>query len=389
MKSEDKIKVVILGSTGSIGSQALEVIDLHPDKYKVTGLAAKDEWEKLAEQINKYQPSAVAVGDNEAYKHLKDVTEGSINLFSGASGLSELAATDEADIVLIALSGAIGILPTLAAIKARKKIALANKETLVAAGEIVMEMAALNKIEIIPVDSEHSAVFQCLNGQDKAVENIWLTASGGPFKNFSCEELQKVSVEQALRHPNWAMGPKITIDSATMMNKGLEVIEAHHLFKTGYEQIKVVIQPESIIHSMVEFSDGSFLAHLGVADMRIPIQYALSYPLRYNSPAEHLNPLELSQITFAKPDYDKFPSLKLAYHAGKTGGTLPAVMNAANEVAVSSFLNRRLNFTQIPLIVEKVMNKHEITGAHDLDNILQADKWARDFSEFLITKEVN
>lgn len=388
MNAESRLKVVILGSTGSIGLQALEVMDLHPDKFQVTGLAAKDEWEKLAEQINKYRPMAAAVSDQEAYKQLRNVTEGSVKLFSGVEGLSELAAMNEADLVLVAVSGAVGILPTLAAIKAGKKIALANKETLVAAGEIVMELAAASGIDIIPVDSEHSAVFQCLAGEQKAVKNIWLTASGGPFRNFSQEELQKVSIKQALRHPNWQMGPKITIDSATMMNKGLEVIEAHHLFKTSYKQIKVVIQPESIIHSMVEFIDGSFLAHLGVADMRIPIQYALSYPLRFNSPAAHLNPLELSQITFAKPDHSKFPSLALAYHAGQTGGTMPAVMNAANEVAVQGFLNGQLGFARIPIVVENTMNKHDNMEARSLENILEADKWARSFCEYLISKEV-
>ncbi len=386
MMAENKTRIVILGSTGSIGTQALEVIDLHSDKFIVTGLAAKDEWEIIDKQIRKYNPLAVAVNDNHAYNCLKNTVSSDTKLICSTDGLSELAAMDEADIILIALSGAIGILPTLAAIKAGKKIALANKETLVAAGEIVMQMAANNGIEIIPVDSEHSAIFQCLNGQDKAVKKIWLTASGGPFKDSSYEELERVNVEQALKHPNWAMGPKITIDSATMMNKGLEVIEAHHLFNASYEKIKVVIQKESIIHSMVEFADGSFLAHLGVPDMRIPIQYALSYPLRHNSPASHLDPLNLSQITFAKPDFDKFPSLSLAYNAGKTGGTLPAVMNAANEVAVNSFLMRRLKFTRIPLIVETVMNKHENMDALNLTNIMQADKWAREFSEYLISK---
>ncbi|NLF46093.1 MAG: 1-deoxy-D-xylulose-5-phosphate reductoisomerase [Syntrophomonadaceae bacterium] len=388
MNSDQKIKVVILGSTGSIGRQALEVIDLHADKFQVTGLAARDEWEELLEQIDRYRPAAAAVNDGEAYKHLREGTAGKLKLFNGVEGLSELAALEEADLVLIALSGAVGILPTMAAIRAGKKIALANKETLVAAGEIVMETAAAYNIDIIPVDSEHSAIFQCLGVSPQAVKNIWLTASGGPFIDFSQEQLQKVSVKEALKHPNWKMGPKITIDSATMMNKGLEVIEAHHLFQTSYQQIKVVLQPESIIHSMVEFIDGSFLAHLGVADMRIPIQYAFSYPLRYNSPAAHLNPLELSRITFVPPDHKRFPSLELAYHAGKTGGTLPAVMNAANEVAVNSFLNGQIGFASIPVIVEKTMNKHENMEARSLENILMADQWARNFTEDLITREV-
>jgi 1-deoxy-D-xylulose-5-phosphate reductoisomerase len=386
MADNEKTKVVILGSTGSIGIQALQVIDLHRDKFQVIGLAAKDELNSIKEQIIKYSPSAVSVDDRKTYDLLKNSVGGHTKLLFGLDGLNQLASLDEADIVIIALSGAIGILPTLAAIKTRKRIALANKETLVAAGEIVMQMAALNNVEIIPVDSEHSAVFQCLGGNEKAVKNIWLTASGGPFKDSSYEELKQVTVEKALKHPNWSMGPKITIDSATMMNKGLEVIEAHHLFKTDYQQIKVVIQKESIIHSMVEFKDGSFLAHLGTADMRIPIQYALSYPERYHSPASHLDPLSLGNISFDKPDYRKFPALALAYHAGKTGGTLPAVMNAANEVAVHSFLEHRLSFTAIPAIVEKVMSKHENMDASSIDNILQADKWAREISELLISK---
>ena len=388
MDTSSRDKVIILGSTGSIGRQALEVIDLHGDKFQIVGLAAKDEWEELLEQIERYQPMAAAVNDEEAYRQLRKHTAGKLGLFNGVEGLSELAAMEEADLVLIALSGAVGILPTLAAIKAGKRIALANKETLVAAGEIVMETAAVYNIDIIPVDSEHSAIFQCLGADRQAVNNIWLTASGGPFMDYNQEQLQRVSVEQALRHPNWAMGPKITIDSATMMNKGLEVIEAHHLFQTSYGQIKVVLQPESIIHSMVEFADGSFLAHLGVADMRIPIQYALSYPLRYKSPAAHLDPLALSRITFAQPDHLRFPCLELAYQAGKAGGTLPAVMNAANETAVNNFLNGRLEFTRIPVVVEKAMTKHEKIDARNLDNILEADRWARNFTEHLITREV-
>lgn len=385
MGNENRMKVVILGSTGSIGTQALQVIDLHKDKYIVTGLAAKNELQTIKGQIEKYRPAAVTVDDPETYRCLKDFNGGA-RLLYGSDGLNELASLDEADIIIVALSGAIGIMPTLSAIKAGKRIALANKETLVAAGDIVMQTAADNGIQIIPVDSEHSAIFQCLKGHEQGVKNLWLTASGGPFKDSSYEELEKVTVEKALRHPNWSMGPKITIDSATMMNKGLEVIEAHHLFKTSYQQIKVVVQKESIIHSMVEFEDGSFLAHLGTADMRIPIQYALSYPVRYQSPASHLNPLEIGSISFNPPDFSRFPCLALAYNAGITGGTLPAVMNAANEVAVGSFLDHRLAFTQIPVIVEKVMNKHQNAAALSIDNILAADKWARLISAELISK---
>ncbi|NLJ72593.1 MAG: 1-deoxy-D-xylulose-5-phosphate reductoisomerase [Syntrophomonadaceae bacterium] len=373
----DKQNIVILGSTGSIGTQALEIVDNHPDKFQVVGLAAKDEVKEVSYQIQKYNPHIVAIGSEIAYRELKREWGNKANIVMGIEGLSEVAAYDLADITLVALSGAIGILPTLAAIRAKKRIALANKETLVAAGDIVMEEVNTNGVELIPVDSEHSAVFQCLLGEEKYLENIWLTASGGPFKNYSQEELEQVTVKMALKHPNWLMGPKITIDSATLMNKGLEVIEAHHLFATAYDNIKVVVQPESIIHSMAEFSDGSVLAHLGTPNMKIPIQYAFTYPKRLSTMVNKLDFTELGQLHFAKPDVKRFPALQLAYEAGRMGGSMPTVLNAANEVAVHNFLNEKISFTMIPTIVKNVLYEHKVVVKPSLSSILEVDSWAR------------
>lgn len=373
----DKQKLVILGSTGSIGTQALEIVDEYPDKFQVVGLAAKDEVQELSYQIQKYKPKIVALSSESAYIELKREWGNKTKIVLGVEGLCEVAAFNEADIALVAVSGAVGILPTLAAIKAKKRIALANKETLVAAGHIVMQEVSAHNVELIPVDSEHSAVFQCLLGEEKYLENIWLTASGGPFRDFTSEELEQVTVNMALKHPNWLMGPKITIDSATLMNKGLEVIEAHHLFATPYENIKVVIQPESIIHSMAEFNDGSVLAHLGTPDMKIPIQYALTYPERMATSVNKLDFTKLNKLNFSKPDIIRFPALKLAYEAGEIGGSMPTVLNAANEMAVNLFLNEKIIFTKISDIVKKVMDEHDVISNPDLSTILEIDKWAR------------
>lgn len=387
--NKDKQKIVILGSTGSIGTQALEVVDNYPDEFQVVGLAAKDEVEEISQQIIKYKPAMVAISSESAYTKLKQEFGDKVEITLGIDGLCEVAALESADTVLVAVSGAIGILPTIAAIRAKKRIALANKETLVAAGDIVMEEVASNKVELIPVDSEHSAVFQCLLGEEKFLENIWLTASGGPFKNHTREQLEQVTVEMALKHPNWSMGPKITIDSATLMNKGLEVIEAHHLFNTPYEKIKVVIQPESIIHSMVELNDGSFLAHLGTPNMKIPIQYALTYPKRMDTMVEKLDFTKINEIHFSKPDFTRFPALKLAYEAGRVGGSMPAVMNAANEIAVNHFIAGKIKFINIATIVEKVMLEHTVVKTPDLSSVLDLDKWARRRCDELVLKGVN
>ncbi|HWQ76100.1 MAG TPA: 1-deoxy-D-xylulose-5-phosphate reductoisomerase [Syntrophomonas sp.] len=383
----NKTNLVILGSTGSIGRQALEVVDLHPDRFNVVGLAAYNELELLEEQVKKYQPRLMALGDPSLYGQFRPRIGNGTELLTGLEGLCQLAGYEEADTVLVALSGAVGIRPTLAAVEKSRRIALANKETLVAAGDIVMQAARDRQAEIIPVDSEHSAVFQCLQGERPYVENIWLTASGGPFRDFGAQQLEAVTVDMALSHPNWHMGPKISVDSATLMNKGLEVIEAHHLFAIDYDHIKVLVQKESVIHSMVEFADGAFLAHLGAADMRIPIQYALTYPERMISPAAHLDFTQLGAIHFAAPDVGRFPALELAIDAGRHGGTLPAVMNAANETAVWAFINRQIKFNQIAMVVDNVMQEHTITDRPALEEILEADRWARHRARQIMLKE--
>lgn len=379
MSSEQKMKVVVLGSTGSIGMQTLDVIEKHGDRFELLGIAARDEVSLLAEQAGKYKPSVIAVGDTDSYQEMKQSADTMV--LSGLEGLCELSAWPAADIVVIAVSGAIGIQPTLAALKAGKRVALANKETLVAAGDIVMEQARHYESDLIPVDSEHSAVFQCIKGEARYLKRIWLTASGGPFKDWEKKQLEGVTVEMALQHPTWVMGPKITVDSATLMNKGLEVIEAHHLFGINYDRINVVVQRESIIHSLVEFLDGSFLGHLGSHDMRIPIQYALTYPQRLASSAAELDLTLLGALHFEAPDLLRFPALGLAFQAGQTGGTMPAVLNAANEVAVNKFLNREIGFTEIAILVEKVMEAHDSVKNPDLDCIMQADSWARQRSQ--------
>ncbi len=379
-------RVVILGSTGSIGKQALEVIDLHADRFKVVGLAARDEIDELAMQVEKYHPTMVAIGQEGCYQSLKTRLGMGYHVVAGVEGMCELADQEDVDVVLVAVSGAIGIMPTLAGINRSRRIALANKETLVAAGDMVMSAARAKGAPIIPVDSEHSAIFQCLAGETEHLRNIWLTASGGPFRDSTQQELEGVTVDMALKHPNWKMGPKITIDSATMMNKGLEVIEAHHLFGVSYDHIKVLIQKESVIHSMVELVDGSFLGHLGAADMRIPIQYALSYPLRLISPASALDFSQIGCIHFQSPDLARFPLLSAAYEAGRVGGTLPAVMNAANEIAVYRFLNGEIGFLDIARLVEQVMNAHGILSSPSLEDVFAADKWAREHCQDLIMK---
>jgi len=384
--SDRPSNVVILGSTGSIGEQALQVIDRHPDKFKVVGLAARDEVDTIARQVEKYQPRAVALGDEKCYSKLKAKLGGQCQIAMGLEGMCEIASLEDVDTVLVPVSGAVGILPTIAAINKSRRIALANKETLVAAGELVMNLAREKGAMLIPVDSEHSAIFQCLAGESKHLRNLWLTASGGPFRDFDQEQLANVTVDMALKHPNWNMGPKITIDSATLMNKGLEVIEAHHLFAVDYEHIKVLVHKESVIHSMVELVDGSFLGHLGVADMRIPIQYALTYPNRFDSPAASLNFSEIGCIHFQAPDVARFPLLQMAYQAGSQGGTLPAVMNAANEVAVNYFLNRRIKFLEIAELVAAVLEKHELISKPNLEEIFAADSWARVYCKSLIKK---
>jgi 1-deoxy-D-xylulose-5-phosphate reductoisomerase len=371
-------KISILGSTGSIGRQTLQVVDMFPGEFEVVGLSAGSNLDLLVEQVHKYKPAVVSIMDQTRFLELRQALSGlRLEILCGEEGLTRVASYPTVDVLVTAVSGSIGLTPTLEAIRQGKVIALANKETLVAAGSLVMAEARKFGAQIIPVDSEHSAIFQCLEQEGKAVSRLLVTASGGPFRGKKRQDLSGVSKEVALRHPNWAMGAKITIDSATLMNKGLEVIEARWLFDLDWDKISVLVHPQSIVHSMVEYLDGSILAHLGQPDMRIPIQYALTYPNRRGNSLEKLN-LVGKTLTFEEPDLESFPALALAFEAGRRGGTLPAVMNAANEIAVQLFLADKLDFLTITHLVEKVMASHELINNPDLEQILQADAWARE-----------
>lgn len=372
-------KISVLGSTGSIGTQTLDVISRAPERFRVESLAAGNNIALLLEQIRAFRPRKVSVATKELAEQLALHVPADTRVYYGDEGLIETAADTDAELVVNALVGSQGLRPTLAAIEAGKRIGLANKETLVTAGHIVTQAAEKRGVPLLPIDSEHSAIFQCLNGESLgAVEKITLTASGGSFRDRTRDELQGVTVEEALRHPNWAMGAKITIDSATMVNKGLEVIEAHWLFRLPYERIEVLIHPESIIHSMVEFRDKSVIAQLGNPDMRVPIQYALTYPERIPSPAQPLNLAQLGRLHFRPMDFGRFPLLKLAFDCGRRGGTAPTVFNAANEVAVERFLKGEISFLQIEDIVERTLERHEIVAMPDLAEIERADRWARE-----------
>lgn len=369
----------ILGSTGSIGTQTLDVVR-NNDDIKVVGISAGSNIELLEKQAREFQPEIVCVYDEEKAKELKTkISDLDIKVVSGMDGLIEVATVKSADIVLTAVVGMIGIRPTLEAIYAHKDIALANKETLVTAGHIIMREAKEYNVKILPVDSEHSAVFQSLQGNKHSqVSKIILTASGGPFRNSTMEELKNVTVEQALKHPNWSMGRKITIDSSTMVNKGLEVMEAKWLFDVDYDQIDVVIQPQSLIHSMVEYVDGGIMAQLGTPDMKLPIQYALYYPDRRFLGGERVDFAKIGSITFMKPDLEKFKGFKLAYDAGRTGGTMPTIYNAANELAVSKFLNREIQYLEIADFIEQAMESHKVIENPTLEQILEAEKEAHE-----------
>jgi len=374
--------IVILGSTGSIGQSALDVIARNSDRFKVVGLTANLNVELIAKQAEEFAPAAIAVSDGSAHE-IKDKFKGEV--LEGPDAICDIAAHKDADFVLTSIVGSAGLLPTLAAVRAGKTIGLANKETLVAAGDLVMAEARKSGSSILPVDSEHSAVFQCLEGQSrKALKKIILTASGGPFAGKSREELRNVTLAQALNHPSWSMGKKITIDSATLMNKGLEVIEAHHLFGVGPDDIEVVIHPQSIIHSMVEFTDGSCIAQLSVPDMRGAIAYALSYPERLDDVIPHLDLPGMGKLTFMKPDFEAFPCLSYAYDALRKGGTVPAVLNAANEIAVEGFLAEKIGYNDIPVIIKKTMDTHELAAADSIDAVLAADLWARQYASELL-----
>jgi 1-deoxy-D-xylulose-5-phosphate reductoisomerase len=384
--------LTILGSTGSIGTQTLDVVRQNPDKLQVYALFAGKNISELEKQAREFRPQMIGVMDEETALELRArVQDLPLKVVQGMEGMLESVTASATDVIVTAISGRIGLEPTLAALHAGKDIALANKETLVAGGDLVMETAKRLGRKILPVDSEHSAIFQCLeedlDDEAKILEKIILTASGGPFRGWTEEQLADVTPESALKHPNWAMGAKITIDSATMMNKGLEVIEAHHLYNLSYEKIEVLIHPQSVIHSMVQYQDGSILAQLGRPDMRLPIQYALSYPTRWPNPFERLD-FRGKTLTFFDPAEYHFPALELAYECGKRGGTLPAVMNAANEVAVHAFLERRISYLEIIRLVEKVCKEHRVLDATDLGSILNADDWARIRLEELIQQGI-
>lgn len=368
--------ISVLGSTGSIGTQTLEVVRNNGD-IQVTALAAGHNIQLLEQQIREFRPSLACVWDEEKAKELKIKTADlPVHVVSGMEGLLETATEDSVEIVVTAVVGMIGIRPTIAAMEAGKDIALANKETLVTAGHIIMPLAKEKGVRILPVDSEHSAIFQCLNGEDgRTIGKILLTASGGPFRGRTRKEMEHVQVEDALKHPNWSMGRKITIDSSTMVNKGLEVMEARWLFGVEMDQVQVVVQPKSIIHSMVEFEDGAVIAQLGTPDMKLPIQYALYYPERRFLPGERLDFWTLNQIAFEKPDFENFKGLPLAYRAGKRGGSLPAVFNAANEWAVNEFLNRRIAYLDITDKIEQAMDAHKVVDNPTVEEILAAEAW--------------
>ena len=379
-------KIVLLGSTGSIGTQTLDIVRNYSDDLEVLALAAGSNVALMEKQIREFMPKKAVMWSEQAASDLKEkVADLDVEVLSGMDGLLEIVTMEEAQTVVTAIVGMIGIRPTIAAIESGKTIALANKETLVTAGHIIMPLAKEKGVKILPVDSEHSAIFQSMNGENKEqVEKILLTASGGPFRGKKTEELLNIQVEDALKHPNWSMGRKITIDSATLVNKGLEVIEAKWLFDVDLDQIQVVVHPQSIIHSMVQYKDGGIIAQLGTPDMKLPIQYALFYPERRDLPGKKLDFYELSQMTFEKPDMDTFYGLRLAFEASKAGGSMPTVYNAANEKAVSLFLDRKIKFLEIPELIGKAMDNHKIIANPNVDEILSAEREAYDYISTLI-----
>lgn len=372
------INIAILGSTGSIGTQTLDIISEYPDRFRATVLTARKNWQLLASQARKFMPEMVIITDHEAYFALKEALAGlPITVECGAEAIVEAVALPQVDVVVTAMVGYSGLLPTIAAIKAGKRIALANKETLVVGGELITGLLRNSESEIIPVDSEHSAIFQCLVGEKASqARKILLTASGGPFRRLRLDQLGKVTVKDALNHPNWSMGAKVTIDSASMMNKGFEMIEARWLFGCPPDKIEIVVHPQSIVHSMVEFIDGSVKAQLGVPDMRLPIRYALGYPERLPSEAQTLSLSQYSTLTFEAPDYKKFPLLGFAFDAIREGGNMPCILNAANEKAVAAFLSGEIRFVDMPLLVHYVMQHTPFIGSPDLDTLIATNQEA-------------
>jgi len=383
-------KLSILGSTGSIGTQTLEVLEWLPGDFQVAALTAQNNDKLLAAQAKKWLPEVVAIGDTKAYRSLKAALSGlPCTVLAGEEGILAAATLVSADMVVDGISGVAGLLPVIAALSHGKDVALANKEVLVAAGHMVTALAEAKGVRLLPVDSEHSAIFQCLAAASGGAKTLLLTASGGPFRDWDKKDLAGITPSMALKHPTWSMGQKITIDSATLMNKGLEIIEAHWLFQMAYEEIQVVVHPQSIIHSMVQMNDGAVLAHLGYPDMRVPIQFALTYPRRLANPVRPLDFAALGQLTFQAADEEKFSCLALAKAAGKAGGTAPAVLNAANEILVGAFLAEKIGFLDIPVMIEKVMNRHNIVENPDLETVLAADQEGRRLAALLASgKEI-
>ena len=384
---ENRRRIAILGSTGSIGTQALDVISRHQDLFQVEMLSAGSNAELLIQQARQFNPNAVVICNKDRYKEVKDALEPiDIKVFAGVESAGELAGGSNVDIVLAAMVGFSGLAPTISAMKKGKVIALANKETLVAAGSIISRLSRECNSPLIPVDSEHSAIFQSLQGERARIEKLLLTASGGPFLHMEKEDFDKITVEQALNHPNWKMGSKVTIDSASMMNKGLEIMEAAWLFNIPVDKIEVVVHPQSIIHSMVQFTDGSIKSQLGYPDMRVPIQYALSYPNRIDLDTKRISFPELKELTFFSPDLEKFPCLAIAYSSFRKGGNIPCAMNAANEVAVASFLKEEIKFTQIPLVIEKTLEKCNFVASPTVEDIFSTDRQSKEMAREVLTQ---
>ncbi len=379
-------RISILGSTGSIGRQALDVVASQEGRISVVGLAAGRNWERLAEQAARFRPQMVSVATREDAERVKVRLGSGTEVVYGEEGLREVACVPDADTVLVAVTGTAGLIPTVDAIASGKDIALANKETLVAAGELITEMTIGMAVQLLPVDSEHSAVWQCISSRRTEVKSIILTASGGPFRTWAKERMEQVTAADALRHPTWSMGPKITVDSATLMNKGLEVIEARWLFDVGYDEIEVLVHPQSIVHGMARLTDGTVIASMGVTDMRMPIQYALTYPDRWEMDLPALDLAHIGGLTFEEPDFERFPALRVAYEAGRAGGTAPCVMNAANEVAVNAFLQGSIGYYDIVRTVQQVLDAHEVVQRPSLSEILAADAWARERAGGIIGK---
>ena len=379
--------LVVLGSTGSIGTQTLDVVRANPDLFHVSVLVANRSDELLEKQIEEFQPELAVLSDEAAAMRLKSRYKGKTPIEGGRQAVIDAAVFPSADVIVTSLMGFAGLEPTMAALEAGKDIALANKETLVVAGELVMAKAKEKGCAILPVDSEHCALFQCLQGQDRnALEKLIITASGGPFKGKKAHELTDVTISDVLAHPTWNMGQKITVDSASLINKGLEVIEAKWLYDVSYDQIDVVVHPQSIVHSMVQFRDGTVMAQLGCTDMRLPIQYALTYPERVESKFPRVDFFKLGQLTFMEPDLETFKGLKLAFSAGRTGGTMPCIMNAANEVAVEAFLKGQSGFLKIYDLIERAMDAGNVVYNPILEQLLEADQWAREFTRKNLTK---